>query len=153
VKERASVILSAGVIVVRRIDARWLCLFLRAYRNWDFPKGIVEAGEDPLDTARREAREEAGISDLRFRWGIVFKETEPYRSGGKKIARYYLAETGDSTVTLSINPEIGKPEHHEYRWGSFDEIRTLAPERLFPVLDWAGEILSVQRSVFSVQEE
>src|SRR5262245_26457123 len=50
--------LSAGVIVVRQADSGWLFLMLRAYRNWDFPKGLVESGEDPLAAARREVTEE-----------------------------------------------------------------------------------------------
>ncbi|MDE2264139.1 MAG: NUDIX domain-containing protein, partial [Gammaproteobacteria bacterium] len=37
--------LSAGVVVLRRGAAGWLFLMLRAYRNWDFPKGMVEPGE------------------------------------------------------------------------------------------------------------
>ena len=49
--------LSAGVVVVRSTPSGWLFLMLRAYRNWDFPKGGVEADEEPLDAARREVRE------------------------------------------------------------------------------------------------
>ena len=47
----------------------WLFLMLRAYRNWDFPKGLVESGEDPLAAARREVQEETLIEDLHFDWG------------------------------------------------------------------------------------
>lgn len=135
-------ILSAGVVVVRKENEVWKYLFLRAFRNWDFPKGIVETTEDPLETAKREVREETGIKDLNFRWGHLFKETLPYHSGGKKIARYYVAETSESTVTFSINPELGKPEHHEYRWLSYEEIKRLSPKRLFIIIEWANGLLS-----------
>ena len=84
-------ILSAGVVVVRRVDDEWRVLLLRVYNYWDFPKGIVEPGEYPLTTARREVREETGIEDLEFRWGEEFIETEPYAKN--KVARYYLATT------------------------------------------------------------
>lgn len=131
---------SAGVVVVRKEANQWKYLFLRAYRNWDFPKGIVEPSEDPLETAKREVQEEAGITNLNFRWGDVFKETSPY-SGGRKIARYYLAETPESIVTFSINPEIGGPEHHEYRWLSYDEFRKLSPQRLLPIIEWANDLI------------
>jgi 8-oxo-dGTP pyrophosphatase MutT (NUDIX family) len=137
-------VLSAGVVVVRREGDEWKYLFLRAFKNWDFPKGIVEPPEDPLETARREVREEAGITDLHFRWGDVFKETMPY-SGGRKIARYYIAETSQSTVTFSINPELGKPEHHEYRWLPYDEIKRLSPERLVTIIEWANDLLTKSR--------
>lgn len=134
-------ILSAGMVIVRKEAGDWKYLFLRAYKLWDFPKGEVEADEDPLETAKREAREETGISELNFRWGRIFKETEPYR-GGKKIARYYIAETTQSQVSLSINPELGKPEHHEYRWLSYEEIKKLSPERLLPIIEWAHNLVS-----------
>jgi bis(5'-nucleosidyl)-tetraphosphatase len=134
-------VLSAGMVIVRKEEDKWKYLFLRAYKLWDFPKGEVEEGEDPLETAKREAEEEAGISELRFSWGHVFKETEPYR-GGKKIARYYIAETTQSEVTLSVNPELGRPEHHEYRWLSFQQMKKLAPERLLPIIEWANKIVS-----------
>jgi len=134
-------VLSAGVVVVRREGDEWRFLFLRAYKNWDFPKGIVESPEDPLETAKREVREEAGITDLHFRWGRVFKETTPY-SGGRKIARYYIAETSQSTVTFSVNPELGKPEHHEYRWLPYREIKRLSPERLVAIIEWANDLLT-----------
>lgn len=133
--------LSAGIVVVRKEAEEWKYLFLRAYKLWDFPKGEVEEGEDPLETAVREAEEEAGISDLHFRWGPVFKETEPYREG-RKIARYYVAETKQPRVTLPVSPELGRPEHHEYRWLSYEEVKKLSPERLIPIIEWAHRILS-----------
>ena len=129
-------VLSAGFVVVRR-EKGWKYLFLRAYKNWDFPKGIVEPSENVLDAAKREVKEETGIDDLNLRWGAAFKETAPY-SGGRKVARYYLAETSQPEVTFSVNPEIGRPEHHEYRWVSYDEITKLAPERLLPIIEWAA---------------
>lgn len=46
--------LSAGIVIVRREQHQWLYLVLRAYRYWDFPKGEMEEGEDPLQTAMRE---------------------------------------------------------------------------------------------------
>ena len=133
-------ILSAGIIIVRKEKSVWKYLFLRAYRNWDFPKGEVEPGEDALQTAVREVKEETGLTDMKFNWGTISKETEPYR-GGQKVARYYLAETSQSRVKFSVNPELGMPEHHEYRWIAFDEIMNLAPQRLIPIIEWANSVI------------
>jgi bis(5'-nucleosidyl)-tetraphosphatase len=133
-------ILSAGIIPVRWDSQTWKFLFLRAYRNWDFPKGIVEQDENPLDTAKRELREETGITDVYFRWGQIYCETAPY-SGKKKVARYYIAETNTSEVAFSINPEIGKPEHHEYRWVPYNDLKKLSPARLAAVIEWANGIV------------
>ncbi len=126
---------SAGVVVARRDTGGWRLLVLRAYRNWDFPKGTVEPGEAPLDAAIRETAEEAGISDLAFRWGEGYCETAPYRRG--KVARYYLAETAQQFITLPVSPELGRPEHDAWRWVSVDEAERLLPPRLQPILAWA----------------
>ena len=126
--------LSAGVVVARRSDSGWRLLVLRVYRNWDFPKGTVEPDEGPLAAAIRETAEEAAISDLAFRWGEGYCETAPYRRG--KVARYYLAETTQTYITLPVSPELGRPEHHEWRWVSFDEAERLLPPRLQPILAW-----------------
>jgi bis(5'-nucleosidyl)-tetraphosphatase len=127
---------SAGVVVVRESVDGARFLLLRAYRNWDFPKGLVERGEDPLAAAIREAREEAGLTDLALEWGTEFIETEPYARN--KIARYYLARTRTERVILEVNPELGRPEHHEYRWVDLTEAFTLTVQRLQRVIAWAA---------------
>ena len=132
--------LSAGVVPIRRTASGWRVLVLRAYRNWDFPKGRVEAGENPIEAARREATEETGLTDLEFPFGDVYRETLPYAGG--KIARYYLAETRDENVHLPISHDLGRPEHHEWRWVSFDQAEELLPPRLALVLNWVRETLA-----------
>jgi 8-oxo-dGTP pyrophosphatase MutT (NUDIX family) len=129
--------LSAGVIMVRREGGAWWYLLLRAFQYWDFPKGVVEAEEDPLEAARREVEEETGLTELNFRWGHGFSETEPYGKG--KIARYYVAETTQREIVLPISPELGHPEHHEYRWVSYQDGRVLLVPR---VATWAHALIS-----------
>jgi len=129
---------SAGAVVFRREPGGHRYLLLRAYRNWDFPKGEVEPGEDPLEAALREVREETGLSALELPAGTVHVETAPYARG--KVARYYLAETHTASVVLGTSPS-GIREHHEYRWLTCDEARPLLVARLRSVLDWAEERL------------
>ena len=85
---------SAGAVVFRRTERGIRILVLRAFRNWDFPKGLVETGEAQADCARREVAEETGLADLDWPFGEEFKETLPY-GDHKKVARYYLCETGE----------------------------------------------------------
>lgn len=131
--------LSAGVIPVRYAGGERLYLMLRAFQYWDFPKGKVEPGEEPLDAACREVKEEAGITDLSFCWGFDFFETGPYAQG--KVARYYIGRTETQRVTLGINPELGRPEHHEHRWVTDSEAFDLASPRVQEVLEWAEQLL------------
>ena len=49
-------LVSAGVVPFRRTPQGWRLLVLRCYKNWDFPKGRIEEGEEPLDAAKRETR-------------------------------------------------------------------------------------------------
>jgi 8-oxo-dGTP pyrophosphatase MutT (NUDIX family) len=131
--------LAAGAVVFRRTERGVRLLLLRAYKNWDFPKGMVEAGESELDTAKRECAEETGLADLDFPFGDAHKDTVPYAGG--KVARYFLAETGQAAITLPVSRELGRPEHHEWRWVSFDEAEELLPPRLAIVLDWVRQTL------------
>jgi 8-oxo-dGTP pyrophosphatase MutT (NUDIX family) len=128
-------ILSAGVVVVRRVDDEWRVLLLRAYKNWDCPKGVVEPGEEPIATARREVREETTIDDLEFRWGEEFTETPPYSKN--KVARYYLGTTRQEIVKLPVNPDLGMPEHHEFRWLAFADAASIVVPRIAAVFEWA----------------
>lgn len=131
--------LSAGVVVVRNLHGSWLFLMLRAYRNWDFPKGLVEAGEEPLHAAKREVQEETLIDQLEFTWGEVYRETAPYSH--KKVARYYVAQTAIASVSLPVRPELGRPEHNEFRWVTYEQGLTLCSPRLDPIMRWAGETI------------
>ena len=132
-------VLSCGVVPVRFAWGNWQLLVLRAYKNWDFPKGIVEANEDPLDAATRETTEETGITDLEFVFGENYKETVPY--AGNKVARYYVAETRTEQITLPVSEELGRPEHHEFRWVTCDDAEDLLPPRLTHVLEWVRGVI------------
>jgi len=132
-------LISAGVVPARRIPGGWRLLILRAYRNWDFPKGRIDPGEAPLAAAKREAAEEAALTDLEFPFGEIHHDTAPYAGG--KIARYYLAVTRQEEITLPVSPVLGRPEHHEGRWVDFEEAARLLPPRLAVVLRWARQSL------------
>jgi 8-oxo-dGTP pyrophosphatase MutT (NUDIX family) len=129
--------------VLREEAGDWLFLLLRAFRSWDFPKGMVEPGEEPLAAAKREVREESTIADLDFRFGEKFIETGPYSRN--KVARYYIAATRTVDVTLPVNPALGFAEHHEWRWVDFAAAMNLVSLRVAPVVDWAREILHAGR--------
>ena len=134
--------LSAGAVVIRRDVDVTQFLLLRAFCHWDFPKGMVEAGEAPIDAAVREIREETTLDDLRFDWGAEFIETGPYSRG--KIARYYLARTERENVSLPVNPEIGRPEHVEFRWVNYGRAMQLTSPRVRPVIQWAAALLELE---------
>lgn len=133
IKER-----SYGIVVVRIVNNEPLFLMLRSYSLWEPPKGKSEVGEDGLTTAIRETQEEASLKpeDLKFNWGKEAYETEPYKKN-KKTATFFLAETNVENIILPYNEEIGKAEHDEYKWLSYEQAKKLANDRNKKVLDWA----------------
>lgn len=63
--------------------------------KWTFPKGHVEPGEDPADSALREAREEAGITG-RIAEGPLAEYAYPNtrgRRGDDRVVAYLLEVT------------------------------------------------------------
>jgi bis(5'-nucleosidyl)-tetraphosphatase len=141
---------SAGTVLIRKDQTMdmWLVLMLRCGTYWDFPKGQLERGECELDAAIRETTEETGIADVfpvkdRGPFAgfdcLVWTETEPY-GHPRKTARYFLAVTSADEVVLPVNPELGKPEHDEYRWMTFDQAEQLdLHPRVRKVLNWAKD--------------
>lgn len=86
---------------------------------WDLPKGVLEQGEHGIDAARREAKEEVGITDFDLIEG--FKETIQYftRRDGKPIPKFvalFLAESKTDKVKLSW-------EHDAFEWLVYEEAK------------------------------
>ena len=132
--------LSAGVVIVSTVERKLKFLLLRAYRNWDFPKGLVEAGEEPIDAAVREVREETSLDDISFDWGLDYLDTGPYNKG--KISRYYIARSKETHILLPVNPDLGVPEHHEARWVDYHKAISMVSPRLTPVVRWAYRLVN-----------
>ncbi len=109
---------SAGAIVIHATGdhIEYLILHYPA-GHWDFPKGNVEPGESEIDTAKREIREETGLTELRFIEGFMKTIQYYYKKNGyliKKTVTFYLAESATRDVRLSF-------EHQGYLWLTIDE--------------------------------
>ena len=140
----AAQILSAGVVVLRWDADHYKYLLLKAYNYWDFPKGMVEQGESPFACALREVEEETTITQLDFRWGKIYRQTQPYNHG-RKVARYYIASTRVCEISLPINPTLGRAEHSAYRWVTRQQAWSMLTPRVQAILRWSDDILA-QRS-------
>jgi 8-oxo-dGTP pyrophosphatase MutT (NUDIX family) len=89
--------ISSGGVVVRRLRGRWWFAAIRprgrGERTWALPKGLVDRGESPAETAVREAAEETGIdARLDAKLGDV-KYVYTRRSTGErvfKVVSFYL---------------------------------------------------------------
>ena len=130
---------SAGTIIIDESGPEKTVLCLRVYSNWDFPKGQLEEGEAAITAAIRETSEETSLqhgADY-----ILTGESAPsitYGSGkGKKTATFFLAKRmSDKQPFLPVNPELGKPEHDEWRWVPLTELGFLYASRFNPVINF-----------------
>ncbi len=105
---------SVGVIIFH--EDQYLLLHY-ANGHWGFVKGNTKENETPQETARREVKEEIGITNVFFTKEFFEKEEYFYKKEGKTIHKevdYFLGETQETQVTLS-------PEHTEYKWLSYQE--------------------------------
>ena len=108
--------ISAGMILFRRTPEPHYLLLHYESGHWDFPKGHIESGEDPEETAKRELQEETGISEMRLVDG--YKQTLRYFFRQKgigifKVVIFFLGETTQSEIALSA-------EHVGFDWLPYD---------------------------------
>ena len=143
---------SAGIIVIdnefQLEEPTVLCV--RAYANWDFPKGIVEPGETLVAAAIRETEEETTLSTADFSLTGITAGPIIYGSGKKqKEVTYFLADRISNTKPfLPVSEELGKPENDEYRWVPTSQLHDLMPARLQSIVEltkgWV-ESINVER--------
>jgi 8-oxo-dGTP pyrophosphatase MutT (NUDIX family) len=111
--------ISAGGLVIRQVDGEWMLAVIEPQRDPSatsktvlaLPKGIVDAGEAPEQTALREVHEETGLtatpitklSDIKYvyvrSWGDkerVFKIVSFY------LLRYESGEIGEIVPEMKI---------------------------------------------------
>ena len=107
-----SPILQAGAVVVRLDGPEPLFLLVKARKDprvWIFPKGHIEPGETPEQTALREAAEEAGVEG-RVLAPLGALEFESF--GRPLHVEYFLVEALGETGWSEGRPTV---------WGSFTD--------------------------------
>jgi 8-oxo-dGTP pyrophosphatase MutT (NUDIX family) len=104
---------SSGAVIFRDTSEGIVFLLLHyPSGHWDFVKGKMEKGENPLDTVIREAKEETGISDLNFVDGFEENIEYDFQFEGELIHKkvvFYLAKTNTEKITISH-------EHLDFVW-------------------------------------
>lgn len=141
---------SAGVIIVTLNGNRALYLLLHyGWGHWGFPKGNIEAGENDIQAAMREAQEETGLSNVSLINGFREKIEYHYRRNQQLVHKevvYFLAETkaGEDAIILSH-------EHSGFKWAEFkDAMRILTYENNRQILEKAHRIYTRTKSSNSI---
>ncbi|WIE66759.1 NUDIX domain-containing protein [Curtobacterium sp. MCLR17_054] len=114
-------------------------------RAWSIPKGLVEAGEEPLGTALREFAEEIGVPAPVTAAGLT--DLGEFRQASGKRVRVFAARASgfsvdtvrSNTVRLELPRGSGRfvevPEVDDARWVGLDEARELVVAGQVAALD------------------
>ncbi len=126
---------SCGTLIVNPAGQLLLC-HVTGTAKWDIPKGMMDAGETPLQAARRELMEEAGLRLDELHWDDLGRFD--YRPD--KRLHLFRVRTGERLVALdqlcctSMYPHevTGEPtpECDGFRWAGRDEIAALCWKRM-----------------------
>jgi len=114
----------AGAVAIAALDPDDRLMMIYQYRHavgrrlWEMPAGLLDqAGEDPLETARRELAEEVGLAATE--WSVLIDVT-PSPGFSDESVRVYLA-TG---LTDIGRPELGSDDEEaelEMHWVALDD--------------------------------
>lgn len=120
---------TAGAVIFRpRSDGQIEYLILKHKNYWNFPKGGAEKEETEIETAKREIKEETGLTRLVFIPGFRSTRNIIYRGSknsikvehrGRIVLRrsiIFLAESPSRRVKISH-------EHRGFAWLPFEEAK------------------------------
>ena len=94
---------SYGIIPLKLENQEWRVLLVKHLGgHWSFPKGRPEKQEQPLETAKRELKEETGLEIKRFLSSDPLEEQYIFTFDGQQISKtvaYFLAVVeGEVTI-------------------------------------------------------
>ncbi|MCP9486590.1 MAG: NUDIX domain-containing protein [Gaiellaceae bacterium MAG52_C11] len=138
---------SAGGVLVRRFRGRWYLAAIRPTgrdeTTWALPKGWIDAGESPAETAIRETYEETGLYARLDRKLADIKYTYTRRDGTRvfKVVSFFLLRYRSGRIgEIPAGMEL---EVAEARWLPLEQApRSLAYGGERQVARMAGETLA-----------
>jgi hypothetical protein len=139
-KQHFTLIEAAGGIVR---NAGGAILMIYRLGKWDLPKGKMESGENPMETAIREVQEECGAGALRITDDNPAVTYHTYELAGERILKktwWYMMEAGEIENLIPQTEEgitgvvwvKDKDDLHNKMRNTFQNIRDLLSGDLQP---------------------
>lgn len=138
---------SAGGVAYTRLADGQLQIALIATHGgtrWQLPKGSVEAGETPEETAIREVEEEVGLQTTNegFLQTIDYWYWDTYR----KVAPELVHKRVDFYLLRMIGGELSDASYE------VDSVGWFSPEHAVEMMTFAGEKVVLQRALGVLEE-
>jgi len=122
-----------GILLLNQTNKVWVGKRIPKWEKdfsaqlWQMPQGGIDEGEEPLDAAFRELKEETGVTSVELvadipEWLTYDLPVEAVGVALKGLFRgqrqrwYAMRYLGDDT-DINIDPQLGeKPEFSEWKW-------------------------------------
>jgi len=134
---------SAGLLMFRQINSKIEVFIAHPggpfWKNkdegaWSIPKGLIDAGENPLDAAKREFEEETSLNSDKLKSGSYFYLGEIQLKSGKTVKAWAFETYREETPKIKSNtfemewpPHSGQKQHFpEIDRAEFFELETAA---------------------------
>ena len=112
-----------GIIPLRQESSEWQVLLVlhREGNHWAFPKGKGNPGENSLDAAKRELKEETGLAILELLRTDPFVDRYQFQRAGSPVSKNVHYFPAIVTGTLKLQVE----EIADAKWVSLKEADTV----------------------------
>lgn len=118
-----------SICIVERTDGQ-LLLVRHSYRDrWGFPGGLLNRGEDPIDGAKREAKEECDIAIE-----IIGEPAVVVEPDARRVDVIYRCRTNEPANARPVTPEVT-----DVAWFPADQLPELQHEA-------AGALVALART-------
>lgn len=136
---------SFGIIPIKREGEDWKVLLIlhREGNHWGFPKGKADPGEQPMETARRELKEETNLDVKEVIHGNPLDEQYQFRRKKEQISKlaHYFPAMVEGTLKCQ------EEEIRDARWFSFsDALQQLSFKQARHILRETMRILDINPS-------
>lgn len=120
---------SCGAVIFRKINGKTRFLLIKNKRSsgWGFPKGHMEDGETPEDTAKREVLEETGIH-IDILPGFAKRSEYKIQNRINKSVTIFVGKTTDTQTVIQeeeIEDYVWLPFREAYRTLKFDNDKSI----------------------------